>query len=155
MPLPAPTRARPAREVVKPAEPTPEVPPLPPESAASVFELANRARVSGERARAIAGYRHLLAVWPSADEATLTHATLGRLLLDSGDPGSALVEFEAYLASGEATLREETMAARAVAYMRLGRVADELAAWRALLGEFPDTIHAVRAQSRTGVLSEP
>jgi tetratricopeptide (TPR) repeat protein len=134
---------------------TPDIPPPPPESASSVFAAANRARLDGDRVQAIGRYQRLLTTWPNALEASQTRATLGRLLLDQGDPANALTQLDAYLASGDGTLREEVLSARAQAFMRLGRDADEQAAWRTLLAEFPASIHAARAHVRLGEPATP
>lgn len=131
---------------------TPEIPvapmPSPVADAAVLFDRANRARVQGERDSAIGQYRALLEKFPAAPEANLTRATLGRLLLDTGDATGSLVQLDAYLRSGDLTLREEVLSARAIALNRLGRTADEAAAWKKLLDGYPDSIHAARAQAR-------
>jgi anti-sigma factor RsiW len=134
---------------------TPDIPQPPPETASSVFAAANRARLDGDRVQAMGRYQRLLTTWPDAVEASQTRATLGRLLLDQGDPANALTQLDAYLASGDGTLREEVLSARAQAFMRLGRDADEQAAWRMLLAEFPSSIHAARAHARLGEPATP
>ena len=58
------------------------------------------------------------------------------------------MQLDAYLRTGDLTLREEVLSARALALNRLGRTAEEAAAWKALLDGYPDSIHAVRAQAR-------
>lgn len=156
-PPPAPVRVvtpvvpAPVAEVV----PTPDVPPPPAESSASLFESANRSRIQGDRTSAMAAYRRLLERFPMADEAAQTRATLGRLLLDQGDPAAALAQFDRYLGGEDRTLREDVMSARAVAFMRLGRDVEELSAWRALVEEFPQSVHASRARARIGALADP
>jgi len=134
-PAPAPVVApRPARRVVVPAL-----------GAAELFAEGNGARVRGDLAAAALRYRDLLARFPSSDEAQLTRAVLGRMLLDSGDCRGALEQLEAYLSSGDPTLREEAMAARARCLGVLGRTDDAAAAWSALAAEFPDSLHARHA----------
>jgi len=44
------------------------------------------------------------------------------------------------------------MADRALALQRLGRPADEAAAWSALLGAYPASVHADRARRRLAEL---
>ncbi len=121
--------------------------PMPPD-AGSLFAEANDARVRGQREGAVRLYRDLLQRYPGAPEARLSQATLGRLLLDTGDPAGALDELDTYLRSGELTLREEVLSARAIALSRLGRTVEEAAAWNALLEGYPDSIHAPRARAR-------
>jgi hypothetical protein len=70
------------------------------------------------------------------------------MYLDDGDAGRALSAFDGYLATGAGSLREEAMVGRARALERLGRSAEEHAAWAALLERFPQTIHAERARGR-------
>ncbi len=123
-------------------------PPLPAQTASSVFESANRARLGGDRPLAVARYEQILTSWPRSPEAAQTRATLGRLMLDRGDPSSALEHLEAYLAGPDTTVREEVLGARAQALMHLGRSADEARAWNELLAEYPLSIHAKRAHAR-------
>jgi hypothetical protein len=138
-----------SREPVSQTPPIPEIvaaPMLP--DAGSLFGEANEARVRGDRANAVRLYRDLLHRYPTAPEARLSQATLGRLLLDSGDPAAALGELDSYLSSNELTLREEVLTARAIALSRLGRTVEEAAAWNALIEGYPDSIHAARARAR-------
>jgi len=113
-----------------------------------LFAAANAARIRGDRAEASLRYGELLRKFPSSDEARLTHATLGRLLLDSGDARGALAQLDVYLALGDETLREEAMSARARALALLGRTSEEAAAWDTLLQRYPDSVHAERARAR-------
>jgi hypothetical protein len=137
-PIPVVTRA-----VVPAPAPVPVV-----LEASAGFESANQARLRGDRVAAIAGYQSLLANWPHSPEAALTQATLGRLLLDQGDPMGALRHLDAYLAGADSSLREEVLSARAVAFMHLGRGPDEVAAWKLLLAQYPRSIHVARAHAR-------
>jgi hypothetical protein len=116
--------------------------------AGALFAMANQARISGDRPGAVKIYGELTRLFPSAEESRLAQATVGRLLLDSGDPQGALVQLDAYLQSGDATLREEVLAARATALSRLNRPRDEAAAWRALLESYPSSVHSGRAHQR-------
>ena len=135
-------------------EPPPASPELPVlvASPADVFASATRARLEGDRPLAVARYRQLLAGWPASLEAAQTRASLGRLLLDDGAPSAALELLDGYLRGPDGTLREEVLASRALALGRLGRSADEARAWQALLEEYPESIHAVRARARLGSL---
>jgi len=96
----------------------------------------------------MARYRELLAFWPRSPEAQQTRATLGRMLLDHGNASAALEQLEGYLAGSDATLKEDVLAARAQALMRLGRGDEEARAWHTLLAEYPHSIHAPHARAR-------
>jgi TolA-binding protein len=121
-------------------------------SASALFATANSDREQGKHIVATREYRELLEDYPNAPEADLSRATLGRLLLDDGDAMAALPLFDAYLQKTEtgtaAALREETMVNRATALERLHRSAEEADAWQALLGAYPQSLHAERARDR-------
>jgi len=123
-------------------------------TAADLFARANEARRSGNELGAVDLYRELLATFPGSREATATRVTLGRLLLDRiGDAGGSLALFDAYLAGSPAgTLAEEARVGRALALGRLGRSAEERAAWEDLLARHPDSVHAPRARARLDAL---
>jgi hypothetical protein len=150
---PAPVVKR-AATAVAPVAAAPVAVPTP-AAAPELFLRGNAARVRGDRAEAALAYRELLARFPQSDEAALTHAMLGRMLLDGGDAAGALVELDAYLSSADATLREEMMSARALALSTLGRAGDEAQAWQQLLQSYPDSVHASRARARLDALSKP
>jgi hypothetical protein len=145
-PAPAAALSRVVARAEAPALPPPPLAEVP--DAGSLFARANQARVRGDRPDAVRLYGELLEQFPGGEEARVAQATLGRLLLDSGDPQAALVQLDAYLAGGDATLREEVLAARATALSRLNRPRDEAAAWNALLESYPDSVHGTRARSR-------
>lgn len=171
---PAPVTRRPARPVEEPvddaleppsedvAELAPEVIDAPapvredsparpaPPTAEELLAQANQARRDREYGPAVRLYRRLQRLYPRSREAALSHVTLGRLLLDGmGDAPGALSEFDRYLGQRRhRVLDEEARVGRALALMRLGRRADERAAWRALLEHHPDTLHAERARTR-------
>ncbi|MBL8954019.1 MAG: zf-HC2 domain-containing protein [Myxococcaceae bacterium] len=113
--------------------------------AAELFAEGNAARVHGDFAAAALRYRDLLSRFPSSDEALLTRTVFGRMLLDAGDTTGALEQVDAYLASGDRTLREEAMVVRARSLGVQGRTADAADAWRGLAAEFPDSLHARHA----------
>jgi len=123
---------------------------LEPASASQLFSLANQARRDGKVAEAARLYRSLQERFAGSSEELVSRVSLGRLLLDRlGDSRGALVQFNSYLASpGGGALREEAMVGRALALGRLGRSAEERAAWQALLAAWPKSTHRTRAQAR-------
>src|SRR4030095_10660429 len=100
-------------------------------SAAALFASANQARRAGHRGEALRLYRELERRYPDSPEAKLSHAIVGRMLLDGDDPGAALGEFDRYLGQSDASLSEEALVGRALALQKLGRKAEERAAWQA------------------------
>jgi TolA-binding protein len=161
---PIPDTAQPSTVRKVPAIPTASqaiVPTLEPASQSSVpaplmpdtlFAAANDERQRGAYAEAIRLYRDLSQQFPQSAEAAASHAIVGRLLLDRGDPSGALVQFDEYLHSGMTTLGEEARVGRALALQRLGRSAEEADAWTTLLSVYPQSVHASRARSRLAAL---
>jgi TolA-binding protein len=123
-------------------------PPKPGTDAAALFDAANDARRQGDYARTLALHRELQTRHGQSREAQVSRATVGRLLLDRGDPGGALTSFDAYLAAGGGELGEEAMAGRATALERLGRADEARRGWEALLTAFPSTPYAAHARAR-------
>lgn len=123
-------------------------------SAAEAFSRANLARRDGKVKEAVRLYRALQERFAGSSEELVSRVALGRLLLDRlGDSRGALVQFNSYLASpGSGALREEAMVGRALSLGRLGRSAEERAAWKALLEAWPKSTHAKRAQARLAEL---
>lgn len=148
----APRVAPPVREAV--IDPTPDLPPAPVEpDALALFSRATQARVRGEPADAIRDFRVVVARYPGTREASLSHAALGRLLLDRGEAASALEAFDAYLGTRDQVLREDVQGARAMALQSLGRVDEERSAWEAVLHDYPAGVYAPRARSRLASLA--
>ncbi|HEX2877814.1 MAG TPA: hypothetical protein VHP33_41475 [Polyangiaceae bacterium] len=143
---------------VAPPSAEPEQPaktaPIEVSSAAEAFSRANLARREGKVKEAVRLYRTLQERFAGSSEELVSRVALGRLLLDRlGDSRGALVQFNSYLASpGGGALREEAMVGRALALGRLGRAAEERAAWTALLDSWPKSAHAKRAQARLAEL---
>jgi TolA-binding protein len=121
-----------------------------PASASELFSRANQARRDGKATEAVRLYRALQERFSGTNEELVSRVTLGRLLLDRlGDSRGALVQFNSYLASpGGGVLREEAMVGRALSLGRMGRAAEERAAWQALLDTFPKSTQRKRAQAR-------
>jgi TolA-binding protein len=133
-------------EVARPAAPAA----VEPASASELFSRANQARRDGKVTEAVRLYRALQERFSGSSEELVSRVTLGRLLLDRlGDSRGALVQFNSYLASpGGGVLREEAMVGRALSLGRMGRSAEERAAWQALLDNFPKSTQRKRAQAR-------
>lgn len=122
--------------------------PTPVPSPDELLAVASQARARGDRLSAVSAYRTLIARYPRAPQAQLSRATLGRLLLDTGDASGALRLFDEYVSGTAVGLEEEVLAARAVAYSRLFNPAAEAEAWSLLLQRYPQSIHVERARER-------
>jgi hypothetical protein len=167
---PAVIAPSPHRDVAAPIEaaPTPAAPPRPraraegtraPSGAPAVPELrgadalledAAKARKDGRTEDALATYRELGRRFAGTREDAVGCVALARLLLGR-DAADALAVFDRCLADhprGE--LVEAALVGRAQALAKLGRDADERAAWAELLRRFPSTLHAEHAKSRIG-----
>jgi TolA-binding protein len=152
-PAPIVAATPPVDVLVAPTPPAPEPvravrPAL--EGAAALFDSASDARRHGDYTRALTLHRELASRFPTSREAHVARATVGRLLLDLGDPSGALASFDEYLASGSGELGEETMVGRATALERLGRADDARRAWQALLAAYPESPYAAHAMRRLG-----
>jgi Putative zinc-finger len=117
-------------------------------SAAALFERANDARRGGNFNEASSLYLELRGRFPNSPEARLSLAILARAELDQGRLGAALADFDAYLETGGAALREQALSGRALTLQRLGRRSEEVEAWRALLAAYPDSAYGGIAQGR-------
>jgi hypothetical protein len=152
IPLPELTAPEPTEEpahVEAPAAPPPVVTvSLPVETPANLFEAANKARNAGDYGRSITLHRKLETTYPASREAHVSYATLGRLLLDRGDPIGALEAFDAYQKKGPGPMDEAVLVGRATSLERLGRDAEARATWNQLLTQFPDTPYREHAESR-------
>jgi TolA-binding protein len=143
----------PIAEKVAPSSESRVTPPQQQATPAALFRSANEARRSGDDDRAIALYHALEAQFPNSEEARLSHATLGRLMLDRGDAKMALDDFDKYLSHG-GSLGEEALVGRALALGKLGNRDAEAAAWREVLRRFPKSIHVRQARTRLAALDE-
>jgi TolA-binding protein len=124
-------------------------------SAGELFQQANAARTDKQFDDARELYGRIVRVYPRAREAAMARISLGRLELEHFDrPKIALEHFEAYLdGEGQKPLAGEALVGRARALQELGDAKGEVAAWRELLSEHPDSAHAERAQRRMAELS--
>lgn len=138
---PAPTIAAP--------KPAPKV-----VTASELFAQANDARRTGDTDEAVRLYRTLQTHHAATAEATTSHVSLGRLLLDKkGDASGARAQFRAYLTTAPTgTLAEEARVGLALSAAALSDAAGERAAWEELLARHPDSVHAARARKRLAEL---
>jgi TolA-binding protein len=118
-------------------------------SAKALFGEANKKRLAGDTAGAIALYKLLAERHPGSAEAALAELSLGKLMLATGDATGALLHFKLAQASGGA-LGSEALWGEAQAQKALGRASDERAALRRLLSEYPDGAYAKAARKRLG-----
>lgn len=116
---------------------------------AALFSAANAARRAGRQDRAIALYLELQRTHPSSAEASLSHVSLGRLLVVRRELRGAVAQFSTYLRSG-GPLEEEALLGKAQALAALGQREDARAAWRTLLERYPRSIYAAEARERLG-----
>ena len=121
-------------------------------TAAELFQRAGAARRSGALANAVALYRDLQARFPAAEEARLSHVSLGKLLLATGRPQEAEHHFATYLAGGAGALAAEAAFGRAQCLERLARPREEREAWLGLLRDHPESVYAAAARKRIAAL---
>ena len=121
------------------------------ESASELFAQGNQLRRSARDVSAIQAYRRLQQAYPQSNEATLSYAMLGALLLQRGDAQGALAQFDGYVARGGPVL-EEALAGRARALGQLADRTGEIQAWEQLVDRFPSSVHATRARARLAEL---
>lgn len=122
------------------------------EDAATLFRAANAARREGAFDRAKRLYGELIARYPNSDEARLSRVSLGKLLLEKGDPSDAEREFGKYLKDGKGELAEEALVSRAESLQKLGKTDAERSTWQRLLAEHPNSVYAARAKQRLEAL---
>jgi len=122
-------------------------------SAAELFARANQARRDRHDDEAVRLYRELQRRYPESREAQASRVTLGQLLLDTKNDKQALGEFDGYLSGSKGSVSEEAQVGRARALGRLGRTAEERAAWQELLQRYPSSVHAPEARTRLKALA--
>jgi tetratricopeptide (TPR) repeat protein len=124
----------------------------PQDTAAGLFERARELGRQRKLDAAIGAHLRLQRLYPETPEAVLSSALAGQLLLARGRPAAALAQFDRHLARGGGA-QEEALAGRANALGRLGRTAEEIRAWRALLERHPGSVYGDRANARLRELS--
>ena len=130
----------------------PPVPAVERATASQLFAEANRARVAGKLESAITTYRRLELEYPQSNEAVTARLSLGMLYLQTGAPGLALEQLQAYRAVSRGPALAEALFGEARALGRLGRREEERARLRELLEKFPRSAYAAAAEKR---LAEP
>jgi hypothetical protein len=143
---PAPNAA-PAPVAASQPKRTPNVPDA--LGAKALFGEANKKRLAGDTAGAIALYELLAERHSGSAEADLAELSLGKLMLATGDAAGALLHFRLAQASGGA-LGSEALWGETQALKTLGRSSDERAALERLLAEHPDGAYAKAARKRLG-----
>jgi outer membrane protein assembly factor BamD (BamD/ComL family) len=121
-------------------------------TAASLLQGANAARSRGQIEQAVSLLRALQQRFPGSPEATLSHVSLGKLLMLRGFAEAALQQFSTYLTIG-GPLEEEALVGRAQALGAMGRPREERGTWESLVTRFPNSIYAARARDRLRVLT--
>jgi|GEM_PF-769297 len=122
------------------------------DTAAGLFERARELGRQRKLDAAIGAHLRLQRLYPETPEAMLSSALAGQLLLARGRPAAALAQFDRHLARGGGA-QEEALAGRANALGQLGRTAEEIRAWRALLERHPGSVYGDRANARLRELS--
>ncbi len=117
--------------------------------APELFAQANALRRGGELGRARTLYQKLQQLHPRSDEATVSHVSFGRVLLELGQAREALAQFERYRAKlPRGPLAEEALFGQGSALEQLGRAHDERRTWESLLAVYPGSVYAERARQR-------
>jgi TolA-binding protein len=148
----------PPAETAAPLPPSATPSPMAVHAASHLFEMVpadlldaeSDARRHGDYERVVSLHRQLVSRFPGSREAQVSRATVGRLLLDRGNPADALSSFDGYLGSGSGALEEEAMVGRATSLERLGRRDEASRAWGDLLATFPESPYAAHARTRLG-----
>jgi hypothetical protein len=124
-----------------------------PDTAASLFGDATRARHEGDLRRAVTLYGALRSAFPESDQARVASISMGDLLLRLDEPARALRAFDAYLSTaGTGPLQEEALFGRARCLKALGDQAAEEGTWARLVRDFPGSAYAPAARQRLSEL---
>ena len=138
-------RARPTPAVIAPSSKRVSEP----LGAAALFGEANKRRLAGDSAGAVALYASLAERFPGSSESNLAELSLGKLFLASGNTERALTYFRRAGATGGA-LGSEAMWGEAGALRALGRTSEERALLERLLAKYPSGAYAKAARKRLG-----
>jgi TolA-binding protein len=117
------------------------------ETAAHLFEVANRARRQGDIAAAETAYDVLWSKFRASPEALASRAIAGQWMLDRGKLRAAIALFQQYLAApARGELEEDVLVGLADAHQLSGDRSTAVGIWRRLLAEHPRSVHAERAR---------
>jgi len=120
-----------------------------PETAASLFAEAARARHDGDLRRAVGLYGTLRSAFPDSDQARVASVSMGDLLLRLDEPARALRAFDAYLSDVRTgSMREEALFGRARSLNELGDKVAERETWARLVRDFPGSAYGRVARQR-------
>jgi TolA-binding protein len=120
-----------------------------PETAASLFAEAARARHDGDLRRAVGLYGTLRSAFPDSDQARVASVSMGDLLLRLDEPARALRAFDAYLSDVRTgSMREEALFGRARSLNELGDEKAERETWARLVRDFPGSAYGRVARQR-------
>jgi TolA-binding protein len=117
--------------------------------APALFGEANKRRVAGDSAGAVALYTELATRYPGSAEANLAELSLAKLFLASGDPERALGYFRRAGATG-GVLGSDALWGEAEALRALGRRGEERETLERLLRRYPSGAYAKAARKRLG-----
>jgi TolA-binding protein len=117
--------------------------------APALFSEANKRRLAGDSAGAVALYTELAMRYPGSAEANLAELSLAKLFLASGDSERALGYFRRAGATGGA-LGSEALWGEAEALRALGRTGEERETLERLLKRYPSGAYAKAARKRLG-----
>ncbi len=119
----------------------------------ALYRSANEARRAGNTTKAIRLFRALQHTFPSSREASLSHVSLGGLLLETGNPSAALTQFDRHLGQGsQRALGAEALYGRGRALAALSRNGEERKTWEALIREYPKCPYISHARRRIALL---
>lgn len=123
------------------------------ESPSLLLQRATDARRASNPSEASRLFQRLQQRYPSSRESQLSEVVYGSMLLEQGQAGPALMQFQRYLsASGGRNLSAEALYGKGRALAQLGRGAEEQATWRTLLDQFPKSPYVSHAQKRLSLL---
>lgn len=122
--------------------------------ARDLFVRARGLRLHGRTREALTTYQRLQNAFPGSRESHLSHLVAGQIWLDRGRPELAFEQFGRYLEAGDDGASEEALVGRATALGGMGRLTEEAAEWRRLLGQHPRSVYAARAAERLAALAD-